>query len=384
MSLIDLVKVVAISLAAAAVVGAVALPVLRLTRRASVATQLVLVVVIAVVAMAAGTVAVGSAMYVSPHDLVVTLVVAAVSSVITVALAWLLGRTFARNAERLRRAAQAIGDGGTVELDGGAHHNAEFATVSAELATTSRRLAEARDEVVAIEASRRDLIAWISHDLRTPLAGLRAMAESLEDGLAEDPQRYYAQMRAQVDRLSMMVDDLFELSKIQTGTMPLAAEHVAVYDLLSDCVAELAPLAGTRSLRMDADCAESLVVVGDPGELARMVGNLLINAIQHSAPGGRILVRAQHDGDDGVLLTVQDDAGGIPEPDLDRIFEPGWRGTASRTVDPAGRAPGAGLGLAIVRGIAHAHAGEVSVRNVPGGARFDVRLPRSPRPLQVA
>lgn len=379
MSLTDVAKVVAISLLAAVGVGALALPLLRSTRRASVAAQLVVVIVAAVVAMAAGTIAVGLAMYVSPHDLVVTLVVAAVSGAIAVALAVLLGRTFVRSTERLRLVAKALGDGNPLEIDRDVQHNVEFATVTAELSATSRRLAEARDEVVAIEASRRDLIAWISHDLRTPLAGLRAMAESLEDGVAEDPPRYYARMRAQVDHLSMMVDDLFELSKIQTGTMPLAKEHVALYDLVSDAVAELAPLAAARSIRMTEDCGESLVVVGDPGELARMVGNLLINAIQHSTEGGTILVAARYDGDDRVLLTVEDSAGGIPEPDLERIFEPGWRGTSARTIDPSTRSAGAGLGLAIVRGIAEAHAGDVSVQNVPGGCRFDVRLPRQQR-----
>ena len=376
MSLLDVVKVVAISLAAAVVVGAVAVPLLRLTRRASVVVQLVVVILSAMTAMAAGTIAVGAAMYVSPHDLVVTLVVAGVSGVIAMALAWLLGRTFVRSTERLRLVVKALGDGDRLEVDRDVQHNVEFATVTAELGATSRRLAEARDEVVAIEASRRDLIAWISHDLRTPLAGLRAMAESLEDGVAEDPQRYYARMRAQVDRLSTMVDDLFELSKIQTGTMPLTMEHVALYDLISDAVAELAPLAAARSVTMAEDCTESLLVVGDPRELARMVGNLLINAIQHSEPGGTILVTARDDGEDRVRLTVQDSAGGIPEHDLERVFEPGWRGTSARTVDPSTRTAGAGLGLAIVRGIAEAHAGEVTVQNVPGGCRFDVRLPR--------
>lgn len=376
MSAADVVLVVALSLAAAVVVGALALPVLRLTRRASVVAQLVVVVVAAVAATAAGTGTVAVAMYVSPHDLVVTLVVSAVSGLIAVALALLLGRTFVRSTERLRLVAKALGNGDPLEVDGAVRHNAEFAAVTAELSGTSKRLAAARAEVVAIETSRRDLIAWISHDLRTPLAGLRAMAESLEDGVADDPPRYYGLMRQQVDRLSMMVEDLFELSRIQTGTLPLALEHVALYDVVSDAVAELAPLAAARSVQMTEDCAEALVVVGDPGELARMIGNLLLNAIQHSDPGGTILVEARHDGDDRVLLTVQDSAGGIPEHDLERVFEPGWRGTEARTVDPSTRAAGAGLGLAIVRGIAHAHAGEVTVRNVPGGCRFDVRLPR--------
>ena len=379
MSPIDLAKVLAISLAAALGVGVLAIPLLRLTRRSSVVAQLVVVILAAVAATAAGIVAVGMAMYVSPHDLVVTLVVAAVAGVIAIGLALLLGRTLVRSTERLRLVARALGDGDPLDADRDVAHSAEFAAVTSELRATSRRLAEARDEVVAVEAARRDLVAWISHDLRTPLAGLRAMAESLEDGVATDPHRYYGLMRSQVDHLSLMVDDLFELSKIQAGTMPLAMERVPLYDLVSDAVAELAPLAVARSIRMTEDCAESLAVIGDPGELARMIGNLLINAIQHSAPGGTVLVAARRDGDDRVVLTVEDTAGGIPEHDLDRIFEPGWRGTAARTVDSSARTPGAGLGLAIVRGIAEAHDGDVTVRNVPGGCRFDVRLPRQQR-----
>lgn len=374
---VDVATVVVIALAAAIVVGALGLPVLRLTRRAPIVAQLVVVVLTAVLAMAAGTVAVALAMVVSPHDLVVTLVVAAVSSVIALALAWVLGRAFVRNTERLLLVARSLGDGRPLEIDHDVRHNAEFARVTAELAATSRRLAEARDEVVAVEASRRELVAWISHDLRTPLAGLRAMAESLEDGLAPDPQRYYGQIRTQVDHLSMMVDDLFELSRIQAGAVPVTMQPVALYDLVSDSVAELAPLAAARSVRMIEECTDSLVVVGDPGELARVVGNLLSNALQHSAPGGTILVTARHEDDDRVLLTVQDSAGGIPEQDLDRIFEPGWRGSVARTTDSSARGAGAGLGLAIVRGIVEAHAGDVSVQNVPGGCRFDVRLPRT-------
>ncbi|TPX02375.1 HAMP domain-containing histidine kinase, partial [Schumannella luteola] len=219
-------------------------------------------------------------------------------------------------------------------------------------------------------------VAWIAHDLRTPLAGLRAMAEALEDGLASDPQRFHRQMRSQVDHLSAMVDDLFELSKIQSGTLSLSMEPVSLYDLVSDAVAELGAVAEARSIRLREASSGELTVVGDPRELARVIGNLLINAIQHSPEGSEISVTARHDGDGHVVLTVEDSGGGIPENDLSKIFQAGWRATSARTPGQLeGSSAGAGLGLAIVQGIVEAHFGQITVQNVPGGCRFDVRLP---------
>lgn len=118
-------------------------------------------------------------------------------------------------------------------------------------------------------------------------------------------------------------------------------------------------------------------VVGDPRELSRVVGNLLINAIQHSPAGGEIMVATRRGADGHVVISVEDSGGGIPENDLPRIFEPGWRATSARTPESAwSHSSGAGLGLAIVQEIVEAHSGEVSVSNVPGGCRFDVSLPR--------
>jgi signal transduction histidine kinase len=203
------------------------------------------------------------------------------------------------------------------------------------------------------------------------------MSEALEDGLADDPQRFHRQMRTQVDHLSAMVDDLFELSRIHSGNLALTMEPVSLYDLVSDAVSELGALAKSRSITLRETSSGELTVVGDPRELARVVGNLLINAIQHSPPGSEISVTARYDGDEHVVLTVQDAGGGIPEQDLSKIFQAGWRASTSRTPDQlVGRSAGVGLGLAIVQGIVEAHSGAISVRNVQGGCRFDVRLPR--------
>jgi signal transduction histidine kinase len=378
----DLVAVIATALVCAAIVGALGLLVLRLTRRRSMLVQLCVIVASPVVAVVAGLIAVAQAMYISPHDLTVAFWITGVAAVMALGVALVLGRAFARDSRRLRELTRALGDGARVERAATKRESTEFAALAADLADTSRRLAEARDEVAALDSSRRELVAWISHDLRTPLAGLRAMAEALEDGMADDPQRFHRQMRAQVDRLSAMVDDLFELSKIHSGTLALSMEQFSLYDLVSDAVAGLADLARARGVVLREAGARDVMVTGDPRELARVVGNLVTNAIQHTPAGGEISVRVERTGDE-VVLSVQDAGGGIPEGDLSRIFQAGWRGTPARTPAPVregGTGPmdsaGAGLGLAIVQGIVHAHAGLVSVQNIPGGCRFDVRLPR--------
>ncbi len=236
--------------------------------------------------------------------------------------------------------------------------------------------------VAPIEHSGQDLVAWISHDLRTPLAGIRAMAEALEDGLVEDPERYYVQIRGQVDRLTGMVDDLLELSKIQAGVLRLSLERVSVYDLMSDTVADLAPVATAKLLTLSFEGERGLSALADPRELARVVGNLVMNATQHSEAGSAIVVSARSHADGRAIISVQDAAGGIPESDLARVFEAGWRANQPRTPAPpfVHDGGGAGLGLAIVHGIVAAHHGEVRVTNVANGCRFDVLLPPAASP----
>jgi len=374
-ALADLGVIIMISLASALVVGLVGLAVLRWGRGWSMLVQLCVVVLAAILSVIVGMIAVAQAMYLSGHDLIVTMYVAAVSAVVSLGIAVFLGWTFVRNSHQLQTIARAVGAGEIVEP--GAHGSGEFARLAGELSATSIRLAQARDEVARLDASRRDLVAWISHDLRTPLAGLRAMAEALEDGMVDDPTRYHQQIQSQVDHLSDMVDDLFELSKIQSGTLPLSLEPVVLYDLISDAVSELRPIADARSITLRESQNADLTVIGDARELSRVVGNLLMNAIQYSPAGSEIRLSASVRDDHHAVLSVVDAGGGIPEEDLSRVFEAGWRASTSRTPERTlGRSTGAGLGLAIVHGIVQAHSGGITVRNVPGGCRFDVLLTR--------
>ncbi|MFB7332371.1 sensor histidine kinase [Streptomyces adustus] len=351
--------------AAAGVLGAA---VLWLIRRRSLTASLAVVVAVAVTAMFAGTLAVARAMFLSAHDLSVVTTVVAMAAVVSLAAALLLGRWVVARSRALTLAARSFGDGGEFAAPVGPA-TAELEALSSELAATSAKLAESRDRERALESSRRELVAWISHDLRTPLAGLRAMSEALEDGVAADPVRYLRQIRTEVERLNDMVGDLFELSRIHAGALALSTSRMSLYDLVGDALAGADPLAREHGVRLVGGRIEPVPVEVDGREMSRVLGNLLVNAIRRTPADGTVAVAAERS-PEGVVLSVTDGCGGIPEADLPRVFDTGWRGTHART-PPAG----AGLGLAIVRGIVEAHQGRAAVRNIPGGCRFEVILP---------
>jgi signal transduction histidine kinase len=199
------------------------------------------------------------------------------------------------------------------------------------------------------------------------------MAEALEDGLADSPDLYYKQMRISVDRLAMMVDDLFELSRIQAGAFALDTEQVALDDLVSDCLAALGPLATSQGVGLTGHSNGAVSVIGNGPELSRALVNLVANAIRHTPPTGVVDVSVLTTVA-GTTVTVLDECGGIPADELDRLFDVGFRGEPARS--PNGSNPaGAGLGLAITRGIVEAHGGTVDVGNVDAGCRFTLRLP---------
>ncbi|GLX53128.1 two-component sensor histidine kinase [Streptomyces hygroscopicus subsp. hygroscopicus] len=367
----DLLLIALYAFAAAAATGLAGAGVLRLIRRRSLTASLAVVAAVGVLAMLAGTLAVAWAMFLSPHDLTAVTTVVAMAAVVSLVTALLLGRWVVARSRELADAARSFGDGGAFAAPDGPA-TAELEELSRELAATSARLAESRERERALETSRRELVAWISHDLRTPLAGLRAMAEALEDGVAADPDRYLRQIRAEVERLDAMVGDLFELSRIHAGTLPLSLSRVSLYDLVSDALAGADPLAREHGVRLVGEHVAPVPVEVDGREMSRVLGNLLVNAIRRTPADGTVAVAAERT-EEGVVLSVTDGCGGIPEEDLPRVFDTGWRGTDART-PPAG----AGLGLAIVRGIVEAHRGRATVRNIPGGCRFEVTLPTAP------
>jgi signal transduction histidine kinase len=328
---------------------AVAVPgtlLLRRLRQGSVGAHIAVLLAVTVLAVLAGILGASMEMFISAHDLNVLLIVVFVAAFVSFGVALFAARR---------------------------------------LAAASIWAAEARERERRVEAGRRELVAWVSHDLRTPLAGLRAMAEALEDGVVSDETtvaEYHRRIRDETDRMAALVDDLFELSRINAGALRLTLHSVSLGDVVSDAVESASAVAAARGVRLVA-CAGVPwpMVLGSEPELSRVIANLLRNAIRHTPSDGTIEVSggASPDGRLG-WVAVRDACGGIPEVDLPRVFDVAYRGSAART--PAVRsgagdaaAGGGGLGLAIVRGLVEAHRGQVTVSNVDGGCRFEVLLP---------
>lgn len=372
----------------AVLIGALTLALLRFLRGASILVQICLVVVATVAVLVAGMVSAFNAMFISAVDLEVMWYILGVASAVAIAISLVLGAGVSRNAIRLVAATRRLGSGEA--LDGsflpqsasrraGPAMNSELAQLAQELEASSIKLEESRRREAAVETARRELVSWISHDLRTPLASMRAMAEALEDGMASDVPAYYRKIIAQTDQMAVMVNDLLELSKIQAGTLRLNAESLDLYDLVSDAIADLTPLAAQRGIRLDGGGDRECMAVADGPSLGRAVRNVLLNAIIYSRPDGGVLVRVGRDGSDAVVDVV-DSCGGIDDEDLAHVFETGWQKDRSRgTGMPAEGGPprysGAGVGLSMVAGIVKAHGGTVTVANTGEGCRFTLRLP---------
>jgi signal transduction histidine kinase len=371
----DRLAVVLIAVAWSGAVGVLGLVVGRLLRTGSLRWLPLRVALVAVLAVVAGVFGTAQAMFLSAHDFSVVLTVLLVAGVVALLFAMLAGANVVRASRSLREDTRRFGESGRFEpgrpAGRGPAEFAELAGLSDELIRTSERLAESRARERRLETSRRELVTWVSHDLRTPLAGLRAMTEALEDGLAEDPQRYHAQMRAEVDRMVRMVDDLFELSRIHAGVLPVGRQTVDLGDLVSETIATADPVARAKRVRLGGTVEEGALVQADPAGLSRVVANLVMNAIRHTPADGTVEISGRAVAN-GVELAISDGCGGIPHEDLARVFDVAWRGTQARTHDETS---GAGLGLAIVKGLVEAHHGQVEVRNVGPGCRFLVRLP---------
>lgn len=379
----ELLVILAWALGWGILIGAASLLVLRPLRRASFALQICVVVLATVAVLTAGMVSAFNAMFISARDLEVMWYVLAVASAVAVMIALVLGARVSRNAKSLAAAARSIGRGESPGLESPVM-SAELAALAAELELSGRRLEESRQREAAVESARRELVSWISHDLRTPLASMRAMAEALEDGMAADVALYYRKIISQTDQMAGMVNDLLELSKIQAGSLRLTAEPLDLYDLASDAIADLAPLAARHGISLDGGGRRESLALADGPSMGRAVRNIVLNAILYSAPGSTVTVEVGRDADRAVVA-VTDGCGGIPAEDLEHLFETGWRKNPDSGRDRRQPGPdawtrssgyaGAGIGLSVTAGIVGAHDGTVSVENVDGGCRFRLLLP---------
>ncbi len=237
---------------------------------------------------------------------------------------------------------------------------------------------EALERERSAEKSRRELLAWLSHDLRTPIAGVQAMTEALEDGVVSSPAdvKQYAQLiRAETVRLASMIDDLFEMSQINAGTLQLDVGPIAVDDVVRAAVDATGPASQRHGVTVTVEGhPQGTLAVGAAPELMRVLRNLLGNAIRHTPPLGLVTVSVGSNAAE-VWLRVADSCGGIPADDLAKVFDMGYRGTVARESDQSAESQGAGMGLAIARGLLDAQSGSIAVHNHADGCRFEIRLP---------
>ncbi|MDH2425698.1 HAMP domain-containing sensor histidine kinase [Sphaerisporangium sp. TRM90804] len=368
-------QILAVTAGLGLAISGLGLGVLWMLRGRSIGMVLAVVAVITVSATLAGVVAITIEMVIEGRSRDIVLTVVAVGGMVGLGVSTVVARRVVAASRKLVAAVEAVPPSLAFTPPSGPLP-AELSTISQALDQAYERLREGRERERALEGARRELVAWVSHDLRTPLAGMRAMVEALEDGVVTDDatvRRYHNQIRVEVDRLSHMVEDLFELSRIHAGALRLSPSRIGLGDLVADALAGVEALAKAKGVRLSGDAQPALPVYADAAELGRAVRNLVVNAIRHTPEDGTVVVRAVA-GDRTARLSVADCCGGIPEDDLPRVFDVAFRGEAARTPGPDG---GAGLGLAIARGIVEAHQGAIAVVNEGAGCRFDIVLPLS-------
>jgi signal transduction histidine kinase len=333
---------------------------LALRRLPTVRVQLAALAVLSVLLPLGAVFLSGLAMFHMGDDVKILGVASAAASAATVA-GLLLARSLADTLDRVRTAAAALAAGDLAERVTEERAPAELA----ELAASFNRMAASLEELFE---ARRELVAWASHDLRTPLASMQAMVEALEDGLGE-PTRYLPALREQVRTLSDLVDDLFELSRIDAGLLVLELSEADVDDLVESCVRTLAPAADARRVRLSMSVQGRATVRCAPEKVERVLLNLVTNALRHTPSDGAVAVVVDA-AEDSVLVVVEDTGDGLTPEAARRMFERFWRGDRART------GGGAGLGLAIARGLVEAHGGSIWAESREGGgARVSFTLP---------
>jgi signal transduction histidine kinase len=371
----DLEYVSLVTLGAALIISAIGVAALRVFAKRSVSMMVTVIVLTSVLSSLAGVGVIAHRMLAGVDQRVV-LDLMAIAGLAGLLVALFVGRRLTKAGRALSTAVQGVGESG-VYIAPDLPLPAELTELSKGLAAAHERLAQARSRERALEASRRELVAWVSHDLRTPLAGLRAMAEALEDHVVVDPRtvsQYHSQIRREVDRLSAMIDDLFELSRIHAGALRLSRRMVGLEDLVAEVVASAEPVARHKGVRLSGAAVRGMPVFVDTAEMGRALRNLVTNAIRHTPSDGGVDVLAEIQSG-MACVSVSDACGGIPPDDLPRVFDVAFRGESARTPGPQ---EGAGLGLSIARGIVEAHSGQIAVRNAGPGCQFIIRLPLTP------
>jgi signal transduction histidine kinase len=345
---------------------------IRYLSRSSIRVRLVGIAVFAALVGAVNIGALAWLMLVSEHDAVGILLMLLYSTAAAVGVALGLARGSAEAVARVSGAARRIAEGdldtrvGALEAAG-----PELDALASTVDEMAGRLSASIDRERAIEDQRRDLVTAVSHDLRTPLSGIRAMIEAIDDGVVDDEEtirRYVREMRNSMDSLVMLVDDLFELVQLDAGAIEAETERARLGDVVRSAVAAVDAQATDKGLVLETRLDGAEAALTSP-RLTRVVQNLLQNAIRHTPADGTVRVEAKRGGA-GLELVVEDTGEGIDPAAVSKVFDPFWRGDAARSSE------GSGLGLALAKRIVEALGGSIMVESEPArGSRFAVLLP---------
>ncbi len=314
-------------------------------------------------------------MFASQHDLLLATVLLVFSGGIAVVLGYFLSSAITGRIRALQQAAEQI-QAGQLEVSVPVRGNDELAALGVTFNQTAARLRDAAKKQRELDALRRDLVAWAGHDLQTPLASIRAILEALADGVVDDAetvQRYLTTAQRDVQSLSLLIDDMFQMAQLDTGSLPLKQEMASLSDLISDTLESFSELANRQQIALSGEVTSGVdPVFIDVQRVGRVLNNLIGNALRHTPPGGVVSVRAAP-ASSGARVEVRDSGEGIPPDDLPCIFERFFRGEKSRSRAKGG----SGLGLAIAKGIVEAHGGQIGVESSLGdGTLFYFTLPR--------
>ena len=264
--------------------------------------------------------------------------------------------------------------GGLAAVGAGAREVRIPAVAGQELTELAAGVEAMVERVAAEERARRQLVAAVSHDLRTPITTLQLVAEGLSDDIFE-PDRAREQLRlisTHVRALGSLIDDLFELSRLEAGDVQWSVQQVRLEDLVEETIEAMQPQARAGGVAVRAELARPLQAArGNPEQLQRVLFNLIQNAIRHTPADGSVVVRARAASEAAIEVEVADSGAGIDPALAERLFEPFVQGPAR----VAGRTGSAGLGLAIARAIVEAHGGRIWVAPGAGGAHIRFSLP---------
>ena len=328
------------------------------------------VIAVAVGVILAAVLAAAELMFVSNHDALMVSAIVLAAALVALRAAHVAAARVVSEVADVRDVLRAVGDGQR-EQRATAGAARELTELAAEANSMIERLASEERRRDASDTARRDLVAAISHDLRTPMTSLRLMVDAVEDDLvdADTLPRYLAAMRTHVTALGSMIDDLFELSRLEAGDLEWSIRQVELCELVEEAVAAMGPEAESKGVAVAADLPHlPRPARADPEKLQRVLFNLIRNAIHHTPPDGSVTVRAE-DAGEWIEVEVADTGDGICAEERERVFEPFVRGEASRSRG------GAGLGMAISRAIVEGHGGRIWLADSDAGTRVRFVIP---------